>query len=123
MSAQTVTLGADISALKRGMAAAAQLVAAAARRMSATGAGGLAGIGEGGAAALEAGLRLSGMAGKVFMSSVFEGSEASGAGIKEVTGVADFERTRVAFTTVNGEAARAEGRLGRGRELGGADGV
>ena len=67
MSAQTVTLGADISALKRGMAAAAQLVAAAARRMSATGAGGLAGIGEGGAAALEAGLRLSGMAGKVFM--------------------------------------------------------
>ena len=96
---------------------------ARASRMSATGAGGLAGIGEGGAAALEGGFRVAGMAGKVFMSSVFEGSEASGAGIKEVTGVADFERTRVAFTTVNGEAARAEGRLGRGRELGGADGV
>ena len=37
MSALTVTLGADITALKRGMAAAAQLVAASARRMSAIG--------------------------------------------------------------------------------------
>jgi hypothetical protein len=34
MSALTVTLGADITALKRGMAAAAQLVAASARRMT-----------------------------------------------------------------------------------------
>ena len=31
---------------------------------------------------------------------------------------ADFEWRRVAFTTVIGDAARAEGRLGMGRELG-----
>ena len=37
MSALTVTLGADVTALKRGMAAAAQLVAAPTRRMSAIG--------------------------------------------------------------------------------------
>ena len=35
-----------------------------------------------------------------------------------VGGAADFERTRVAFTTFNGEVASAEGRLGRGRDLG-----
>ena len=55
-----ITLGADITALKRGMAAAAQLVAASARRMSAIGASGLAGIGKGGAAALEGGFRVVG---------------------------------------------------------------
>ena len=35
MSALTVTLGADITALKRGMAAASEVVASAARRMAA----------------------------------------------------------------------------------------
>jgi len=35
-----------------------------------------------------------------------------------VGGAADFEWTRVAFTTVIGDAARAEGRPNRGRELG-----
>lgn len=53
MRALTVTLGAEITALKRGMPAAAQLMAASARRMSAIGASGLAGIGKGGAGGLE----------------------------------------------------------------------
>jgi hypothetical protein len=87
MSALTVTLGADITALKRGMAAAAQLVAVSARRMGAIGACGLAGIGRGGAAGLEGGFRVAGMAGQVFMASVLDWSEAAGAGIKAVTAV------------------------------------
>jgi hypothetical protein len=87
MSDMTVTLGADITALKRGMAAAAQLVAVSARRMGAIGACGLAGIGRGGAAGLEGGFRVAGMAGQVFMASVLDWSEAAGAGIKAVTAV------------------------------------
>lgn len=46
------------------------------------------------------------------MASVFDGSEAAGAGIKMVTGAADFEQTRVAFTAVIGE--RAGPKDGRG---------
>lgn len=62
MSALTVTLAADITALKRGMAAASQLVAASARRMSAVSVAGLAGIGKGGAALLESGFASAGTA-------------------------------------------------------------
>jgi hypothetical protein len=69
MSALTVTLGADISVLKRGMAAATQLVAASARSMSAI-------------------------------------------------GPAGFEQTKAAFTTMIGDAAKAEATLARLRELG-----
>ena len=53
------------------------------------------------------------------MASVIEGIEVAGAGSRVVGGAADFERTRVAFTTLIGDAAKAEGALGRGRELGG----
>jgi tape measure domain-containing protein len=119
MSALTVTLGADITALKRGMAAAAQLVAASARRMSAIGASGLAGIGRGGAAALEGGFRVAGMAMKASIASALAGgAAAAGAGIKAVTAAADFEQTKVAFTTLIGDAAKAEATLAKLRELG-----
>jgi tape measure domain-containing protein len=119
MSALTVTLGADITALKRGMAAAAQLVAASARRMSAIGASGLAGIGKGGAAALEGGFRVAGTAMKASIASALAGgAAAAGAGIKAVTAAADFEQTKVAFTTLIGDAAKAEATLGKLRELG-----
>lgn len=51
MSALTVTLGADITALKRAMAGATELVSASARRMGKLTAAGLAGLGKGGAVA------------------------------------------------------------------------
>jgi hypothetical protein len=118
MSALTITLGADITALKRGMAAAAQLVAASARRMSAIGASGLAGIGKGGAAALEGGFRVAGTAMKASIASALAGgAAAAGAGIKAVAAAA-FEQTKVAFTTLIGDAAKPEATLGKLRELG-----
>ena len=52
MSALTVTLGADITALKRAMAGATELVGASARRISKLTGAGLTGRGKGGAAAL-----------------------------------------------------------------------
>lgn len=86
MSALTVTLGADISALKRGMAAATQLVAASARRMSAIGAAGLAGIDRGGAAALESGFSAAGTAMKASIAAApAGGAAAAGVGMKAVT--------------------------------------
>jgi len=101
------------------MAAAAQLVAASARRMSAIGASGLAGIGRGGAAALEEGFRVAGTAMKASTASALAGgAAAAGAGIKAVTAAADFEQTKVAFTTLIGDAAKAEATLGKLRELG-----
>ena len=48
MSALTVTLGADITALKRAMASATELVGASARRMGKLTGAGLAGLGKGG---------------------------------------------------------------------------
>jgi tape measure domain-containing protein len=119
MSALTVTLGADISALKRGMAAASQLVAASARRMSAVSAAGLAGIGKGGAAVLESGFAAAGTAMKASIASALAGgAAAAGAGIKAVTAAAGFEQTKAAFTTMIGDAAKAEATLARLRELG-----
>jgi hypothetical protein len=47
MSALTVTLGADITALKRAMAGATELVGASARRMGRLTGAGLAGLGKG----------------------------------------------------------------------------
>ena len=124
MSALTVTLGADITALKRGMAAAAQLVAASARRMSVIGASGLAGIGKGGAAALEGGFRVAGTAMKASIASALAGgAAAAGAGIKAVTAAADFEQTKVAFTTLIGDAAKAEANAGETPRAGSPDTV
>jgi hypothetical protein len=109
MSALTVTLGADITALKRGMPAAAQLMAASARRMSANGASDLAGIGNGGAAALKGGFHVAGMAMKASITSALAGgAAAAGAGIKAVTAAADFEQTKVASTTLIGDAEKVE---------------
>ena len=48
MSALTVTLGADITTLKRAMAGATELVSASARRMARVTGAGLAGLGKGG---------------------------------------------------------------------------
>jgi len=62
MGALTVTLAADITALKRGMAAASELVGASARRMGRITGEGLAGIGRGGAAALQKGFSIAGAA-------------------------------------------------------------
>ena len=119
MSALTVTLGADLSALKRGMAAATQLVAASARRMSAIGAAGLAGLGRGGAAALESGFSAAGSAMKASIASALaSGAAAAGVGMKAVTAAAGFEQTKAAFTTMIGDAAKAEAILARLRELG-----
>jgi hypothetical protein len=58
------------------------------------------------------------MAGKVFMASVLDWSEAAGAGIKVGAGAADVEQTKVAFTTLIGDAAKAEATLAKLRELG-----
>ena len=57
-----VTLGADITALWRGLAGASDLVEASARRMGRISASGLAGIGRGGAVALENGFAVAGTA-------------------------------------------------------------
>ena len=62
MSALTVTLGADITALKRAMAGATELVAASARRMGKITGAGLAGLGKSGAVALGKGFEVSGIA-------------------------------------------------------------
>jgi hypothetical protein len=97
MSAVTVTLGADISALKRSMASATQLVSASAKKMASLSAAGL----------------------KIGLGAALAGGAAAlGAGIKAVTSAADFEQTKVAFTTLTGDAAKAEQTLAQLRELG-----
>ena len=97
MSELTVTLGADISALKRSMASATQLVSASAKKMASLSAAGLK-IGLGAALA--------------------GGGVALAAGIKAVTSAADFEQTKVAFTTLIGDAGKAEQTLAQLRKLG-----
>ena len=51
-------------------------------------------------------------------SALAGGAAAAGAGIKAVTAAADFEQTKVAFTTLIGDAAKAEATLAKLRELG-----
>ena len=119
MSALTVTLGADITALKRAMAGATDLVASSARRMSRLTGSGLAGLGKGGALALQKGFSLTGTALKVGIGGVLAGGAAAMAGgVKAVNAAADFEQTKVAFTTLIGDAAKAEVTLARLRKLG-----
>ena len=119
MSAITVTLGADITALKRAMAGATELVAASARRMSSATGAGLAGLGRGGAAALQKGFSLAGTALKASIGGVLAGGAAIMAGgVKAVNAAADFEQTKVAFTTLIGDAAKAEDTLAKLRDLG-----
>jgi tape measure domain-containing protein len=119
MSALTVTLGADITALKRAMAGATELVSASARRMGRLTGAGLAGLGKGGAAALQKGFSVAGTAFKASIGAAMAGGAAAvGVGMKAVTAAADFEQTKVAFTTLIGDAAKAEQTLAKLRELG-----
>jgi tape measure domain-containing protein len=97
MSALTVTLGADITALRRSMAGATAMVAASAKKMASLTAAGL----------------------KVGLGAALAGGGvALAAGMKAVTSAADFEQTKVAFTTLIGDAAKAEQTLAHLRELG-----
>jgi tape measure domain-containing protein len=119
VSALTVTLGADISALKRAMTSAGDLVASSARRMSRLTGAGLAGLGKGGALALQKGFALTGTALKAGIGTALAGGAAAvGAGVKAVNAAADFEQTQVAFTTLIGDAQKAEETLLKLRELG-----
>ena len=118
MSALTVTLGADITALKRAMAGATELVGASARRMGKLTGAGLAGLGRGGAAALQKGFSAAGTAFKASIGAAMAGGAAAvGVGMKAVNAAADFEQTKVAFTTLIGDAAKVEQSLGKLREL------
>lgn len=119
MSALTVTLGADITALKRAMAGATELVGASARRMSKLTGSGLTGLGKGGAAALSKGFSVAGTALKVGVGAALAGGAAAmGVGVKAVNAAADFEQTKVAFSTLIGDAGKAEQTLAKLRELG-----
>ena len=119
MSALTVTLGADISALRRALAGATELVSASARRMGRITGAGLAGLGKGGSAALSAGFSASGVALKAGIGAALAGGAAAmGVGVKAVTSAANFEQTKVAFTTLIGDAAKAEQTLAKLRTLG-----
>ena len=119
MSAITVTLGADITALKRGMAGAAALVKASARTMGKVTGASLAGLAKGGGAVLKGGFKLAGSGIKAGLVSAMGGGAAAVAGgVKAVMAAADFEQTKVAFTTLIGDAAKAEATLARLRQLG-----
>jgi len=119
VSALTVTLGADITALKRAMAGATELVSASARRMARVTGAGLAGLGKGGSAALSKGFAVTGIALKAGIGAALAGGAAAmGVGVKAVNSAADFEQTKVAFTTLIGDAAKAEQTLARLRKLG-----
>jgi len=115
----TVTLGADITALRRAMAGATDLVASSARRMRRLTSAGLAGLGKGGALALQKGFALTGTALKAGIGTALAGGAAAvGAGVKAVNAAADFEQTQVAFTTLIGDAQKAEETLLKLRKLG-----
>jgi tape measure domain-containing protein len=119
MSALTVTLGADITALRRAMAGATELVGASAKRMSKLTGAGLAGLGKGGAAALSKGFSVAGTALKAGIGTALAGGAAAmGVGVKAVNAAADFEQTKVAFATMIGDAGKAEQTLAKLRELG-----
>ncbi len=118
MSALTVTLGADITALTRAMAGATELVSASARRMGKITGAGLAGLGKGGAATLSKGFDLAAIGLKAGIGAALAGGAAAvGVGVKAVNQAADFEQTKVAFTTLIGSAGKAEEVLGRLRKF------
>jgi len=119
MGALNVTLGADITALRRGLAGASDLVAASARRMGRISASGLAGIGRGGAVALQKGFAVAGTALKAAIGGALAGgAAAAGIAVKSVMAAADFEQTKAAFRTLIGDAAKAEETLAQLRQLG-----
>ena len=115
----TVTLGADITALKRAMTAAGDLVASSARRMRRITSASLAGLGRGGALAIRKSFAAAGTAFKVGIGGALAGGAAALAGgVKAINAAANFEQTQVAFTTLIGDAKKAEATLLRLRELG-----
>ena len=119
MGALNVTIGADITALRRGFAGASDLVAASARRMGRISASGLAGIGRGGAVALQKGFAVAGTALKAAIGGALAGgAAAAGIAVKGVMAAADFEQTQAAFSTLIGDAAKAEETLAQLRKLG-----
>jgi tape measure domain-containing protein len=93
-SGLTVYLGANTAGLKAGLAGAASAVAATAKK--------IAGIG------LKAGVAGAAGAGAAAVAGLFKG----------VSLAADFEQTKVAFTTLVGDAGRAQKVLGDLRKLG-----
>jgi len=119
MGALNVTLGADITALRRGLAAASELVGASARRMGRISASGLAGIGRGGAAVLQKGFSIAGAAMRASIGAAMAGgAAAAGVAAKAVMATADFEQTKAAFRTLIGDAAKAGETLAQLRQLG-----
>ena len=97
MNGLSVTLGADISALKRSLEHAVGAVKGSAGRMSAIAATGM----------------------KVGLGAALAGGAAAvGVAVKAVTSAADFEQTKVAFTTLIGDAGKAEQTLAQLRKLG-----
>ncbi len=92
------------------MAGATELVAASAKRMGKVTGTGRAGLGKGGAAVLQQGFGLAGTAFKASIGAAIAGGAAAvGVGMKSVMAAADFEQTKVAFATLIGDAAKAEG--------------
>ena len=80
---------------------------------------GLAGMGKGGAAALSKGFSVAGTALKAGIGAALAGGTAAvGVGVKAINAAADFEQTKVAFSTLIGDAGKAEQTLAKLRELG-----
>ncbi|MEI7955261.1 MAG: tape measure protein [Verrucomicrobiota bacterium] len=100
------------------MAGATELVSASARRMGKMTGAGLAGLGKGGAATLSKGFDLAAIGLKAGIGAALAGGAAAvGVGVKAVNQAADFEQTKVAFTTLIGSAGKAEEVLGRLRKF------
>ena len=119
MSAIAVTLGADITALMRARNAAGNLGSCSACRMRGVTNASLAELGRGGAFATQKSFAVAGSAFKVGIGGALAGGAAAlTGGVKAINGAADFEQTQVAFTTLIGDARKAEETLGRLRELG-----
>ena len=79
----------------------------------------MAGLGKGGAAALSKGFSVAGTALKAGIGAALAGGTAAvGVGVKAINAAADFEQTKVAFSTLIGDAGKAEQTLAKLRELG-----
>ena len=119
MSALSVTLGADITGLVHAMGKASHVVGDTARKMHKATGSGFAGIGKAGGAALMGGLGLVGAGITATIGAALAGGAAAmGVGVKSVMSAANFEQTKVAFTTLIGDAATAEQTLTDLKKLG-----
>ena len=101
------------------MARATEVVAASARCMSKITGAGLAGLGKGRAAVLSKGFSVAGVTLKAGVGAALAGGAAAmDVGMKSVNAAAEFEQTKVVFSALIGDAARAEQTLVKFRELG-----